>query len=475
MSFSQFVTILRARWPSGMVVLLATVLLALGVSLLLPKAYTANASILVDVKSPDPIMGMSAAMLSPGHMATQVDLMKSERVARRAIQSLGLLDNAELREDWKVETAGVGDFGAWLVGALAKKLEVKPSRESNVINVSFSSRDPKFSAAMTNAYVKGFIDTTLELKTEPARQFNSFFDERAKRLRADVEEAQNRVSQYQKSQGITANDERLDVEQMRFAEISSQVVLMEAAAAEASSRVGQAGSTPDRMQEVLANPVVAGLQSDLARQEAKLEELTLRLGEANPQVLEARSVIVSLRAKLQSATARASGSVSVSSNVAQQRLAQLRAAKEEQRLKLLRLKGNRDELTVLQRDVENAQRAYDAVIQRANLTSLESQVTQTNVSVLMEATASPYPSSPKLLLNLAVALALGIVLGLITLLLREKLDPRLRTADDITHTLKLPVLLVMPRPASDSQRAKVIGQRETQRLSGQRLASIAGR
>ena len=60
----------------------------------------------------------------------------------------------------------------------------------------------------------------------------------------------------------------------------------------------------------------------------------------------------------------------------------MRAALEAQRAKVLRMKAVRDEGLVLVRDVENAQRAYDAVLARFTQTSLESQTTQSNVNVL---------------------------------------------------------------------------------------------
>jgi chain length determinant protein EpsF len=332
MNLSHFLTILRARWVSAAAVFFTIVVVVMTASWFFPKNYTATASVLVDVKSPDPVAGvMMHAMTVPSYMATQADLIQSDRVARRAIDLLGLMQNGELRQQWVDATDGVGDYGAWLATALSKNLDVQPSKDSNVLSISFKSRDPNFSSAVANAYVKGYIDTTLELKTEPARQFNAFFDERAKGLRQELEDAQRRLSEFQKSRGIVANDERLDVENMRLAEISSQVVILEAAAVEAASRQTQAGATPDRMQEVLNNPVVVSLQADLSRQEARLGELSTRLGEANPQVIEARTVIEELRRKLQAAVQSASGSVSVTSNVAQQRLGQLRAAREEQR------------------------------------------------------------------------------------------------------------------------------------------------
>ena len=87
MTFPLFFAILRARWLSALLVLLLTVSATVAVTLMLPKTYTATSSLVLDVRSPDPILGMTmGAMAMPSYMATQVEVLQSERVALRVIQ-----------------------------------------------------------------------------------------------------------------------------------------------------------------------------------------------------------------------------------------------------------------------------------------------------------------------------------------------------------------------------------------------------
>ena len=98
-----------------------------------------------------------------------------------------------------------------------------------------------------------------------------------------------------------------------------------------------------------------------------------------------------------------------------------------------------------QKDVENAQRAYDMVGQRLSQTSLESQTQQTNVSVLTAAEPPVKHSSPKLLLNTALAIFLGALLGVATALVLELNNRRIRSAEDLAEALGVPVLAVLTR------------------------------
>lgn len=448
MNLAQFVAILRARWWVALLVFLLTVGTTLGVSLLLPSQYTATSSVVIDVK-PDPIAGQFAGMLSPSYMATQVDIIQSDRVAQRVVRNLKLAENPQVRADWVEATEGKGDIENWLAARFKPNMEVKPSRESNVINVSYRAPDPNFAAALANAFVKGYIDTALDLKVDPAKQYSSFFDQRSKDAREALEKAQARVSAYQKEKGIIATDERLDIENARLSELSSQLVMMQALASESGTRQVQAqGSSADRMQEVLNSGLIGGLKADLSRSEARLQELSARLGDNHPQVVETKANINSLRSRLDTETKRISSGVGVTANINRQREADIRASLEAQRTKVLRMKAVRDEGAVLVREMENAQRSYEAVLARLNQTSLESQATQGNIFVLGQATPPGGPSSPKVLLNTALSVVIGLLLAVGAVLALEMLDRRVRAFEDLTLALGLPVLGVMPKPTA---------------------------
>ncbi|MBK6854899.1 MAG: chain length determinant protein EpsF [Burkholderiales bacterium] len=450
MSFSQFLSILRARWFSALLVLIVTVGTTIGVSLVLPKQYTATANVLVDLRTPDPIAGMVlGGMVPASYMATQVDIIQSDRVTRRVIAALRLTENAQLRSDWIEATGGTGNFEAWLTGVLAKKLEVKPSRESNVINISYKAPDPRFAAGLANTYVKAYLDTSLELRVDPAKRYNEFFDARSKELVTALETAQAKLSAYQKDKGIIATDERFDIESQRLTELSSQLVAIQALAAESTSRSAQARSAQaDQLGDVLNNPVVAGLRADVSRQEARLQELESRLGKAHPQVQELEANIASLRQRVESESRRVSGSMGVANTINKSREAEIRSALEAQRAKVLKLKEQRDEVSVLIRDVETARRAYDTVNQRQNQTSLDSQANQTNITVLTPATEPAEHSSPKILLNALLSVFLGTLLAVGFALLRELMDRRVRSLEDISQAMDVPVLGSLPKPSS---------------------------
>lgn len=440
MTFQQFLLILRARWLVILLTLLLVVGTTVAVSLLFPKKYTASAAILVDVKAPDPIFGaLMPGMMAPGYMATQIDIIQSERVARRVVRMLKIDENPSARQQWEEETQGKGSIEAYYADLLGKQLDVKPSRESNVINITYKSAEPQFATTIANAFAQAYIETNVELRSDPAKQYAGWFDARTKGLREKLETAQGKLSQFQRDNGIVNADERLDVENARLQELSSQLVAMQALRTESSSRQAQSGNA-EILPEVLQSGLVQSLKADVARQEAKLKDLSSQYGPNHPQVLRAVAEGQALRTKLEAEVKRVAGGVGTNNRVNVQREAEIRASLDAQKKKVLSIKQLRDEISVLQREVENAQKAYDLTAQRLVQTNLESQTQQTNIVVLSPASEPTEPSSPKLLLNSLLSIFVGTMLGVGLALLLELLNRRVRSPEDIVGALGLPVI-----------------------------------
>ncbi|GAA5182509.1 hypothetical protein GCM10025771_31960 [Niveibacterium umoris] len=461
MTFQQFILILKARWKIIATIFSVIVGTAITLSLVLPKQYTATTSVLVDVKSSDPIYGaMMQAQMMPGYMATQVDIITSDRVAQRVVKMLGFDKSPEAIAQWQDEGEGKGTVVTYFADALQRKLDVKPSRESSVINVAFTGADPKFAATVANAFARAYMDTNLELKVDPAKEYAAWFGDRAKQLRDNLEAAQTRLSKFQREKGIVATDDRLDVENARYAELSSQLTAIQAQRSDSSSRQRQAAGRMDTSPDVINSPVIQSLRADVARQEAKLKEMAGQLGQNHPQYQRTQAELDALKSKLDSEMRQVASSVGTSNVVNQQREAELRASLEAQKQKVLELRAQRDEVAVLQKDVEAAQRAYDIVGQRLSQTSLESQTQQTNITVLTPADVPIKHSSPKLLLNTIVAAFLGGLLGVGVALLQEMRNRRIRSREDLVESLGIPVLAVLESVALPSRKHR-IGFRRT--------------
>lgn len=420
---------LRARYRILLLILGITVLVTAIVSVLLPKTYIATAAMLVDNKADQSMSGATDTHVREriGYMQTQVDIITSQKVARKVVADLELTTRPEARvalEEAFERNDAVEDR---LAESLLKRLKVDTS-QSSVINIAFPSSDPRFSALIANAFAKAYMDTALELRVEPSRQTAEWFDEQIKNLRNNLEQALARLTDYQKEKGIVTLDERMDADSFATGTL-------------AQSRVyGNA-----RTQQSLVRPATASgydefalshsqrVRADLARAEAKRQELGTRLGENHPAYQRQLAVIQTLRTELSRSTDQ-----TLLQN--QRREAELHAASMAQQARVSELRQYRNQVAVLTRDVDISQKAYETALQRSLDKKVESRASLTNVSIL-NAAAVPFKAArPRISLNIALAAVVGTLLGLCAIYLMELFDRRVRSVVDLANEWNVPLL-----------------------------------
>jgi chain length determinant protein EpsF len=451
MTLSQLIVVLLARWKVIVATIGLGVAIAIAASTLLPARYTATSTVVVDFKGSDPVFGaqQNASAGAGVGVPTQVDIITSKRNVIEAIRLLKLADSPAVQEQYRSATGGQSDIEDWLATLLSKSIEVKPSRDSRVININFDGGDPQFAAAVANAVADAYQRVNLEMRVEPAKQAAAWFDERLKVLRADVEKAQAKLSAYQREKGFTALDERGDIESARLSELSQSLSAAQAQAFAVKSQQRQLqeflsrGASPESIPDVLGNPVIIGLKQQISAAEARLQTLASQLGANHPDVARTQAELTQQRERLRSELATVAQSINNGARIAERREAELRAAATAQKNQMLRLNQGRDEMATLIKDVESAQRAYDAASQRLTQTSLESQVNQTVISILNRAAPPAFPSFPRKTLNLIVGFLIGAVLGFGLALLLEILDRRVRSEEDLLLGLEAPLVGVL--------------------------------
>lgn len=437
MNFTQFLLILNARKGIILGVLLFTVAVTTVVSLLLPKQYTATTTLIIDSKSKDPFTGqLMPSQMFPGYMATQVDVIQSSNVAQKVVSELKLADSPGTHEQFMEATEGKGNINQWLGDLLLTKLSVDPSRESSVISIAFTGTNPQFSAAIANAFAKAYIETSLDLRLVPVKQTAAWFDQQIVELRQSLDEAQQKLTAYQREKGIVESDERLDVETRRMGDLASQMVAAQSAAFDAGSRTRDSASLP----EVINNPVVQGLKAQVSQGEGKLADLAKRVGVNHPDYQRTLAEVNSYKARLANELNLATRGVGATAGAARQRYNELGTAFAKQKAMVLAMKQQREEASLLARNVQNAQQIYDSALQRYGQSRMEAQSTQTDIAVLNPAVAPTEPSQPKVLLNILLSFFLGAILGVGVGFLVELLDRRVRSGQDITAGLDIPVL-----------------------------------
>jgi chain length determinant protein EpsF len=430
-----------------MITTITAVLLALIAYIVMPKSYVASTSLVINSRAADPLTGSSPSLASTASInATQIDVITSRAVALKVVDALKLPTDQETADKMGL-VMHTREGWAW---DLLTRLTVKPVSESNVIRIKYEDADPKLAADVANAFARAYVETNLDLRLDPAKRQSVWFEDQLQSLRATVEDRRKKLSEFQREHGIVATDERLDVENGRLEDISRQLVEAQRNAQAASARVRQAQNamTGDRLNEVpdiMSNGLLQSLKGDLVRAESKLAQISERYDRNHPSYMSAAAEVQSLRQKIAAEIGSAKGSIEQSSQIAQRQVADLQRAFDEQKQHILELSKQRDEVSVQDREVQNAQAAYDAALQRASQLRLESQLNLTSVAVLDPAMAPNTPAGLGLVLSALLSLIFGFILGSALALMIEMVDRRVRDGDELVSVAGIEVLGEVPR------------------------------
>lgn len=426
MNYYRFFLILKARWKIIIFTLLVTVMTTLIVSLLLPNNYKATATVLVTNKGPDPVSGVTlTAPMMASHLATQQDVIRSSKTALMVVDRLKL-DHSDITKFYYEKSESNLDIRDWLANSLTRNLNIDIARDSTVIHISYTSTDAQFASMVANAFAEAYQEINVRLTAEPSQKAASYFTEQLNELRSRAEIAQKKLTQYRDEKGIIDVDLRLDVETKRLNDLSTQLV---------NAQSGLIGGEDDAT-SILRDPIITNLKVELSQAESKFSEIAQKYGRNHPSYKGASAEVGKLRAELNQHLKFANKN---SKNL----IEELKTSLEEQKSKVLSLNRARDELSLLTREVEGAQQAYNGAMQRLNQTDLEGKSDLSNISILDSAKIPDRPDSPKVLLNVLVSMFLGTLLGLGIGLIIEMIDQRVRSAEDLVSAFQAPVFGVI--------------------------------
>ena len=434
LSLPQILAIVRAHKNHAIMIAVALLAATLVIVKLLPKSYTAQATVLVNFESNDGTR-QAPPDLFISYLLTQVELLQNREVLLTVIDRLALTQDAELTAGFKND--GVNTLRDWVEKQLRANLVVEQGKGIQLLYVSATSKDRNKAAQIANGIVEVYQARESKHGEDPSSGRSHEYTAQLADLKGKVTAAQQQMAEFRQRTGITDILAANDVETQALAALEQQLLVAENARRTAESKtVGDQGSSDP----VMASQLIQNLKNQLSTLQAELAQSTATLGPKHPKVLELQSQIVAARSSLnreiQSFSQNNSGTVTSSSQLE----AKLRHAVDDQRTKLVKIRQMQDEGQKLQLELESAQTVYKRALDSYD------QVMFASSSFVSRAAVPLEPSKPNKLLLLAIGAFFAVLAGLAGPLLYELMfNRRLHCRDDIERELGLPVLAVFDR------------------------------
>ena len=291
---------------------------------------------------------------------------------------------------------------------------------SRLVDVGFTSPDADFSARIANAWADQYIQSNLERKVQATSYGRNLLQRQLALQKERLDESQRQLVGYasaqqiitlpsQTSNGTTTSERSIVADDL--AALNSALSQATADRIQAEARFQQAGRA-GASTEALRNTAINNLRQRRAELAAEYQRLMVQFEPGYPAAKADQSHIAQLDQARTREEGRVSGSLQADYREAQERERALQAQVNQLKSQYLDQRRRSIQYNIYQQEVDTNRALYDGLLQRFKEIGIAGSVGVNNISIIDNADVPQKPSSPRLLLNIAIAFAAGLVLGL---------------------------------------------------------------
>ncbi len=423
-----------------------------------PRIYRASITIQVvtERKDIDVFEREGRVSYDPYFQQTQFESIKQRDVLYPVIESLKLGERWGKRDNIE-ETVYPTDYAYIML--TRGMLDVAQVRNTPFLALSIESRDKAEAIEICNAIAQAYRDLRLKEAREPVERGLIELEKEVQKADAEREKARAEVERIRVELGITelpgSERQASPMSEMLLQKKESDLSEARLDLLARRNRLEQIRTlTPEQLQNALSSlglkdESIQSIQGQYFSAEAGLTQLKNQGYDINhPRVIASEALVSKLRQQLDDQIAGIRQGLEVDLNTAAARVAQMEKDLEEYRGRSIKEKTEKYSVfREAQRRFENAQVIFDAVQARFKQRGIEAEMPSSPVIIRSPngAEAFPRPVKPNWLLNMALATAVGIILGVATAFFIEYLDTSVKTIEDVERSLGLQVLAVIPK------------------------------
>ncbi len=454
----QYLSVIRRRIWLVLGIIVAACLVAVYVTSTTIPLYRASTTIEISregarVLAQDDTQPQSAR-LGTEFFQTQYGLIASRAVAAGVVRKLRLADNGTILAGYSGADADRAMQATRQVRTrraidiVRANTRVEPVRNSGLVNIRFSSPDPELSAMVSRAIAETYIETNLQRRFDANNYAREFLESELQRVRAALEESEQRVVTYANNTDILElgrrSDEQGTVQGQSIPEMSLEVLNEALAQATANRIAAEARSRARTGDNALSDPALIQLRGQRAQLQAEYSRNLATLRPEYPSMVALRGQIDSLDRSIAQQSARISEGMSAEYRAALAQEQQLQARVTALSNSVQDLSQRRIQYNIFQRDADTNRALYDSLLERYKEIGVAGGIGSNNVAIVDPAEVPTSPFTPQPLMNLLLALLGGTALGLAAAFLLEQLDGAIKNPVDVENTLGLPILGVVP-------------------------------
>jgi len=421
---------------------------------------------------------------SRAFLQTQVNVIKSNGVARAVIDDLGLDDDPELngtlrqrgfvsgfRELWRTihdkirkgdepdvapEVATPDDAMALAqerarVRRFVDRIRVSPIKDSILVKISFDSFDRQKSTDIANSIANAYIHLSDERRFNSSSSAKAFLQKEIAKTQAQLERSEKDLTAFARENKIIDVEDKGDIMTARLEELSAALTAVQTQRIEAETDYRQATvDATDTVPAVLQQPLVESLKGQLAGLTAEYMRLSGIYKQDYPALKQLSEQIAQLESSIAQESTKIVGGLKANYNKFLERELLVSEQLEEQKKSLLDLKDRSIQYNILKREWETNKELYAGLLERVKEVGVAAGMELDNLAVIDAAEIPERAHKPIMPVNIVLGIILGLVLGVGLALLLAFLDNTINSSEELERVAQLASLGLVPSIDTES-------------------------
>jgi len=447
-------SLLRVIWRGRWLVLIAVVALLAAAVIYLAKTtpiYTSTSRIYVEQSGPRIMKEIAEGVMtqSKNYLYTQAELLKSTPILSASLEKPGI---SKMRIFERVDNP---------IQFLKKGLDISVGKKDDIISISSDSPRPAEAAQLVNTVVDSYITYQATTKRSTSAEVLKILQKEKTRASQELTNNLKSMMDYKRqNEELALESEQGNVILQRFQRLSTSLTEAQLATIEAKSAYESAKkmvSDPTTLRQFVEAQQVryVYVRTERAGLKSKLDELELRRADRLRQLTAGHPAVEAIETEITQVKQQidvfdkdfANAQVALAQEqylAAKEKEVEIVKYYEEQRKQALDLNDQLAQYTILQSNYEQTRNLCEVIDERIKELNVTEDVGALNISILEVARPADEPSKPQKARILAVALLFSLLLGSGLALLRDWADQRLRSAEEISAVIGVPVLGVVP-------------------------------
>lgn len=467
LSIGMLTRAVRLHWPVIAAAVVACCLIGMVYLLFTQPLFTAKAALLVESRDTPVTLQptTSVTQLDPAGVESQVEVLRSERVANAVINNFKLDSDPEfigpggLRsmlpdavQDWMgaEETPDPNELRREVVAGFFDRLSVKRVGLTYVIEVSFSSSSPAKAATIANGIVQAYFALVLEAKNDSAKRTGEWLRQSIEQARTDASEAANAAQDFRVRYGLVQTGKGLFVEQ-QLSDANVQLVLANAAVAEAEAKLNRVLEVQGKneistalVSDVLRSDVFNRLRLQYIDMRARQADLEARFGKEHSASASIGGQVAEVERSMRAEMSRIAEGLKSDHDIAIRRLESTQKYVDDLIARAVETSKSQARLQELESAALRNKTIYENLLVRFSENS-QQQLAPGNIAHVITPASEPlYRSHPKKSVILGMAMIAGLLIGIALTLARELIVRGLRGETEVLEALGKRCLGITP-------------------------------